>query len=968
MADPQPFYRWAWVLEILGPATIRRATTDLPEAAAVATLGAFYMKGIKSIDSRIVEAMPSFFYGVRRKSGFQAIIYTEGDMDPTAEWRGSAFTLWHYDRERTVRTADMTGLVTDAQFANGQCTLQLDTVDAAILQQLLPAATINPKEGTPFEFAGTGGAGRPIPVIFGSDVLIQPPPISVNLTGDGELSTYDYALGFGDNILLSDAWAELDTARAGLERLHNWVNAPGTPTFLSGELDPHWKATRFSVTGTQSVRYTPDMPIRFKTTASAGRYRYSAVRAYHTTTTPHRVEIYDDSLSDGLSDVQIAGDFAVVRETYTTVTEGLLPVPAEEQAITALRLFGSEDSVTALVSNPTYPSGSGGTTPAQIIRAVITDPAWGMSTRVQQVVDSGTFDVATIAHLFAGLGGTIQAGIGYDGKQVPGEQVLDWLCMIGRCRLAKDALGRWTLAVDAQTSSVANFVFGPGLESGIRIKRVISYGRAPLDRAVRNVVLHWSPLGRAQARRVVLSPQGYARFSTKAVSGIGRDRHIYNPFIRDPNTAEKVLQYLAEMLKGEDEQLVFTAGPEAREFTVGQVIDAISTVDGFSGGWRIVETSKSLTDVQFTCIRNRDEAFAEPEGIEHSAEPSDDPDTRTAPGVGSNLIGNPEPAPPTNRSGAYVQFTDPGFAIVVGITPGSAIASPNGWEIAQSTNGGVIDELTMDASEAIRANTVSGHYVRMVWSAVSPDAPSASAQRADGIFADQLPIKSGRDYMLSFYGDADDGWAAVVYEYPTSPLVSSLLTLIRDDTDTDGNGWSRFYARWRPRDVTTRALVGICVTKPGTYQFAGVMLNAITGSARKPSEWRRDAFSPPVLHRFSQEIQLDGSTEYRVPLIQAGDYAVGATLRITDEFTFGTATRWSVGTDNDPEVWARNIRETFTVTTSANYKPGTVAAFFAEDSDIVVSFTKDDGEPGTATGGTFSILYSYTRSFPTPGP
>lgn len=984
--DPQLSWSWAWALEIKGPATLRVSTTDLMEKAAVTALGAFYKKAIKSSDVRIVDGLPNLFYGIRRRDQFQMVVSNaDGDIDPTADWRGAPYTLWLYDRNLGTTTEDSVGIVTDAQFANGQVTFAFGG-DESIYQVELPAATITPAVSSPFETSDS--PGDPIPVIFGSSVPVQPPNIAADLGGDGELTALDYAVGFGTDLRVVDAFGDWDFDRTGLERFGTWTTAPGSPAYLATELDPTWKATRFAVTGNQSARYQTGQPFRCKTTAGGGAYRYSVVKAYHAfTDIPDQVEIYDALFDSGLSDVELSGDYAIVRDVYANVTAGLLPEPATGVGLTVFRLFGQEDTaILLLADNPTYPSGSGGTLPATIIQHVIVNAVWGCSSRVQYAVDGTSFTNAAVAQSLAGLGGLIQGALAHDGKQLPAEQWLDWLCQIGRSRLYQNDRDQWAISTDVETLSVQHFHFGPGLESGVRIKRVVSYGRAPLDRATRNVILHWMPHGRVRARARSVEPQAYARFSTKAVSGVGVDRHYFNPLIRSEEAAEKTLQYLGEMLKGADETLVFTAGPEARDRLPGDVITALSTVDGFSGDWKVWEVSKSLTDVQLSCIRFNPDAYATPSGITHSDEPSDTPNTRTPPGPGPNLLLNPDLAPPLYTGqylaslaggGRYVAFTEPGAATVVGLDVTlPPVRMPHGWNIARSygglpeDGGGILSEFSVDESQAVRARTKSGHYVRMVWASVSDTAPDSDAQSNDGIFADQIAV-GAVDHFISFYGDAPDGWYVVVYE-DTSPVTHSLPTLIRDTTDTDGNGWERFYCRWRPKSATARAIIGICVSKPGTYNVSSVQVEPVTGAARRPSDWRRHIATPASLTR-SAIVTLNGATTYDAPLIKAGDYVLGATLRVVGEITLGTATNFALGSTKDPEVWARDLTDLLALTTSDNFKDGFTPFFSAIDQDVLLSFLQDlagtppSKAPGTATDGAVSIVLEYARSAPTPG-
>ncbi len=971
MADPQLIYRFAWVLEILGPATIRAASTDLPEPAAVTTLGAFYTKRIKNIDTRIVDGLPNQFYGIRRISGATFVLdNSDQAIDPTADWRGASFTLWHYDREQDVRRTDIQGLVTEVQFANGTATFTFSTIDEALLGDLLPAAVIDPATSSPFE--DTASPGVPLPVVFGSDVLIKPPSINVDIAGDGTVSRFDYAAGFGDDIKVSAVWGDWDNARPGLERYGSWETAPGSPAYQTLELDANWRAKHFSVSDDQRVRYQAGLPIRFKTTASGSSYIYSVVKAYLVTGGSHSVEIHDAGLIDsGLNSVQIVGDYLIDRVGYTSVTTGILPEPATAQAITAIRLYGQEDNaLLAMVSNPTYPSGSGGTLPSQIIEAIIESNVWGMSTHVQQLADSTTFGAAGVALSLAGLGGSVQGALAYDQRQRSAEVVLDALLMICRGgRLGKNAAGRWTLSVDLLGLSVQDFSHGPGFETGTRIKKVVAYGRAPLDRAVRNLVLHWAPIARTRSSTDTIKPLEYARFSTKAVTGRGADLHIYNPFIRDEQVAAMIVQYMAEKLIGADETLTFVAGQEARDRVAGDVITCTSTVDGFSGDWQVVEVSKSLADVQLTCIRQRDQAFDTPSGVTHSSAPTETPNTRTAPGPGPNLLPNPEPAPPTRLSGDYAQFRGAGGTPIFGGGSDATKQAPHGWVYTNDyLSSGSCSEFVLDKSEAVRTKTKSGHYLRMTWDSVLAGAPidptdgdltfPSPTFNGNGIVSDEFAVSPATDYIVSFYGDAADGWFVTMHE--DDPLFyNTILRLTRDSTDTDGNGWTRFYGRWRPKADSTRAIMSVCVSKAGTYNLSSLQVEAVGTSARKPSEWRRHKDTPSVMTR-SALINMDGSSTYTSALIKAGEYVLGATIRETGGLGWGTATQLSLGSQLDPDVWARNIREGFAPTTSANYRQGAVAHYYATDTDVLLSFFDDAGAPAAMATGQVRITMRYT--------
>ncbi len=181
-------------------------------------------------------------------------------------------------------------------------------------------------------------------------------------------------------------------------------------------------------------------------------------------------------------------------------------------------------------------------------------------------------------------------------------------------------------------------------------------------------------------------------------------------------------------------------------------------------------------------------------------------------GCGANLMPNADFAPPLVPSGEYVEFTDTNFGVVVGIGPRPPVQVPRGWGVAQSTNGGALTDLTVGADGS----------VRMTWGAVSSIAPNSAVQRNDGLFSEQIPVDAV-EYEVSFYGNPSDNWFVVAYE-DTTPVTQHRLFPTPDNGDTDGAGRVRYSARWTPG--AARAIVGICVSQPGTYELRNVQVRA----------------------------------------------------------------------------------------------------------------------------------------------
>src|SRR5262249_26030879 len=96
--------------------------------------------------------------------------------------------------------------------------------------------------------------------------------------------------------------------------------------------------------------------------------------------------------------------------------------------------------------------------------------------------------------------------------------------------------------------TVADPVVGSGGLCGVEVSRTVDaikikslhdHSVAPLDQMIRNVVLHWFPIGRALAGTQKFTPREYTQTSTARCTGLGQDRHLFSQWIRDQSIAEK---------------------------------------------------------------------------------------------------------------------------------------------------------------------------------------------------------------------------------------------------------------------------------------------------------------------------------------------------------------------------------------------------------------------------------------------
>jgi hypothetical protein len=250
VSAPQSENRFAWCLNIQSSPAITSATMDLPVAAA-ATLGAVYTARIKSWPQALQTSLPNLFYGFADIQGAEFVLSNvDGALDPTLEWRLVPVTLIHYDLDSDTAVTEFTGVITHVQFQNATAILTLGAINPALMNEQLPAATIDPVSNGPFTSSGT--PGLPIPMIFGDDVPVKPPSLAVDTISDP--GGYDYAVSHG-KCIVTGAFLDSDQSLPGLEALGTWQDGPGNPTYV----DPSHFDTSGVANVDQTARYGGDI-------------------------------------------------------------------------------------------------------------------------------------------------------------------------------------------------------------------------------------------------------------------------------------------------------------------------------------------------------------------------------------------------------------------------------------------------------------------------------------------------------------------------------------------------------------------------------------------------------------------------------------------------------------------------------------------------------------------------------------
>lgn len=215
------------------------------------------------------------------------------------------------------------------------------------------------------------------------------------------------------------------------------------------------------------------------------------------------------------------------------------------------------------------------------IRTVLTNSIWGLN---QNNVDDTSFSSveslsATVSSLACG-GALLQSR--------PAVDVLNQLCMPQGMTLSKTNSNMWTLSID-QGSATATYQGRFGHGKGQHWNNVTEFGgltRTPMRDAISKLHLDYA---------VDYRNNTYRNTVTRSVLSIGREKRIGNEFIQTGVTADKVVDYLSKRLIRGDQKASFTAGQEARNLKVGDLILYEAPQLSISSlGFKITEISRKL--------------------------------------------------------------------------------------------------------------------------------------------------------------------------------------------------------------------------------------------------------------------------------------------------------------------------------------------------------------------------------------
>lgn len=188
------------------------------------------------------------------------------------------------------------------------------------------------------------------------------------------------------------------------------------------------------------------------------------------------------------------------------------------------------------------------------IEDILTDTTWGLG----QTVDTGTF--TTAKQDIDDLGLYCDGAITGEGQA---QDVLNSLMIVRGMRLGFSAAGEWTIVVDKIPPSVSMRLRDGAGDGERNILRAGTRSLVPARNAVSKYFVHY---------RFDPVKDAFLFTQQRIVSGIGKEKNLDAPFIRDHVTADKVCDYLGKREKYSQETCDFDVTQEARQMIEGNLV------------------------------------------------------------------------------------------------------------------------------------------------------------------------------------------------------------------------------------------------------------------------------------------------------------------------------------------------------------------------------------------------------------
>lgn len=921
----------AWALTITHgtEGTFRVGSRDLSEAAAVTALGGFYQGRIRNGAQITVREKVTLGFDVPSIVESIEIDNTDAAFSRTAEWRGVPVVLRHYDAASNTARTEFVGVIIDRTFGDGIFIVRLGSKALDVLDTMIPTYVIGTGD---FPYATDLGAA--VPVVYGN-ASVRPPYVR-NDTSSSAVSAggYDYLVGWGkvvDGInrgpKVLKVYADVDSARAGLELLTQWEAAPGdNVTYVDDD--------EFSVEGAGlTTRYATGTLLRYKTTASAGAWLYSdiieAPIEVAGTPTVLTVKIRDADLDAGLSDVYIAPDYVAEYNRYTIDT-----VP-----LTSLRCWSPMPSLLVEAQDSRGPAGSALTNPADVLEDILTTSDWGFN----QSVDATSFADAVTAYSAAGLGSAIQYALAWDGRQLKFADLLTEIAKLrGGITSYDGATSSWKHTVDAAPSA-ATVTLGYRDGTWNNIYAIEEIPPPPLDQAVKNVRLFYYLDARATEAGSKNSNRGYRYNITSGnVASVGKTVTMTCPLIRDHTVAKRVVAYAAKNYQLADRGYTVKCASEARTVALRDLVRLKAYLTKQADGatldvdadYRVHGIVRKLHGVELELRGYASTIFSYTgSDIDTPPEASIDEQVPSA-GGGANLLINPDFSTGIRKAAltgdldyeslpGWLVYDAPGRITALAVTQDQCAVG--GWYLTVTVTG-TDAQITANEPELFALRTTDGGYF--------------NGSNYGGIYT--MPLQR---YACSVYCDRSDGWS-LIFTWMTSNTVMRVDTPRLERTaEQNGCGWYRYYSpAMAPRNAGTpptdadSLFVGIRFHTAGTFKFDGAQLERLSRSAVRPTEWKhygRSALDPGMVSpgtlirlgfsddpeagtrgyfRRSSEATLSGASHNLVhegdgaALLVAGTRCESAVVVVTGAITYaGGADGFNLGTPQNATAFGKDV-------------------------------------------------------------
>ncbi|HSE45085.1 MAG TPA: hypothetical protein VLA89_07120, partial [Gemmatimonadales bacterium] len=227
------------------------------------------------------------------------------------------------------------------------------------------------------------------------------------------------------------------------------------------------------------------------------------------------------------------------------------------------------------------------------IKEVLTNTTWGLG----QAVDAASF--ATAKADLAAFGGLYCDGVA--NQQAQAQDLLRLLMIVRGMRLGFNSSNQWTLTVDKVPIAIK-----------MRLRDGVGDGERNIQQAgQRQLVPTTSAVSKYTIKYRLNFPNGgtssdYDFSLFRSVNSFGKETVLEHPLIREHETADRVVDYLAKREKFGQDSCDFDATQEARQLREGDLVQVTYTPNGYSNTIAEVREIEKRTDLNHIVVSGWD--------------------------------------------------------------------------------------------------------------------------------------------------------------------------------------------------------------------------------------------------------------------------------------------------------------------------------------------------------------------------